>query len=102
MRNQAYIYLTIVGVSSSARGKGFGSKLMDAIKQECDNEGLNLYLVNGVLIDTGPGRLSAIIVPFLENQKIEIVLLTHCHEDHSVMPLTWPAGGFLFILILLH
>ncbi len=44
MRNQAYNYLTIIGVSSSAQGKGFGSKLMDAIKQECDSEGLNLYL----------------------------------------------------------
>ncbi len=44
MKNQAYIYLTIIGVSSSAQGKGFGSKLMDTIKQECDNEGLSLYL----------------------------------------------------------
>ncbi len=34
----------LVGVSSSAQGEGFGSKLMDTIKQECDNEGLNLYL----------------------------------------------------------
>ena len=42
-----------------------------------------LYLVNGVLIDTGPVRLSAILVPFLEKQEIETVLLTHYHEDHS-------------------
>ncbi len=44
MRNQAYKYLTIIGISSAAQGNGFGSKLMDTIKQECDNEGLNLYL----------------------------------------------------------
>ncbi len=42
-----------------------------------------LYLVNGVLIDTGPVKLSAIIVPFLVKQEIEAVLLTHYHEDHS-------------------
>ena len=44
MRNQAYAYLTIIGISSAAQGNGFGSKLMDTIKQECDHEGLNLYL----------------------------------------------------------
>jgi len=44
MKNHAYKYLTVIGVSSSARGKGFGSKLMDAIKQECDKEGLYCYL----------------------------------------------------------
>ncbi len=42
-----------------------------------------LYLVDGVLIDTGPVKLSGILVPFLEQQKIETVLLTHYHEDHS-------------------
>ena len=42
-----------------------------------------LYLVNGVLIDTGPVKLSAIILPFLDQQDIEAVLLTHYHEDHS-------------------
>ncbi len=44
MRDKVYTYLTIIGVSSLAQGKGFGSKLMDTIKQECDNQGLNLYL----------------------------------------------------------
>ncbi len=42
-----------------------------------------LYLVDGVLIDTGPVRLSRILIPFLDQQKIETVLLTHYHEDHS-------------------
>lgn len=42
-----------------------------------------LYLIDGVLIDTGPARLSAILLPFLGRQKIETVLLTHYHEDHS-------------------
>jgi len=44
MRDQAYKYLTIIGVSSQAQGKGFGSKMMDTIKQECNDGGLNLYL----------------------------------------------------------
>ncbi len=43
-RGKVYKYLTIIGVSSSVQGKGFGSKLMDTIKQECDNEDVNLYL----------------------------------------------------------
>ena len=44
MKGHAYMYLIIIGVSSQAQGKGFGSKLMDTICQECDDEGLNLYL----------------------------------------------------------
>lgn len=42
-----------------------------------------LYLLDGVLIDTGPVRLSKILVPFLDQQKIETIFLTHYHEDHS-------------------
>ncbi len=44
MKNKPYVYLTIIGVSSAAQGKGLGSKLMDAIKEECSREGLRLYL----------------------------------------------------------
>jgi len=44
MRRQAYTYLTVIGISSAAQGKGFGNKLMDTIKQECDDEGIYLYL----------------------------------------------------------
>ena len=34
MKNHAYKYLAVIGVSSPARGKGFGSKLMETIKQD--------------------------------------------------------------------
>ncbi len=44
MKNKPYLYLTIIGVSSMAQGKGFGSKIMDAMKEECTREGLHLYL----------------------------------------------------------
>jgi glyoxylase-like metal-dependent hydrolase (beta-lactamase superfamily II) len=41
-----------------------------------------LYLVDGVLIDTGPRNLGKEVMPFLQDQKIERVILTHLHEDH--------------------
>lgn len=42
-----------------------------------------LYLVDEVLIDTGPARLSDTLLPYLDQQKIAAILLTHYHEDHS-------------------
>ncbi len=44
MENNPYKYLTIIGVLSQAQGKGFGSRIMNAIKEECDREGVHLYL----------------------------------------------------------
>ncbi len=44
MKKKPYLYLTIIGVSSQAQGKGLGSQIMDAIKEECDREGFSLYL----------------------------------------------------------
>lgn len=44
MRNKPYLYVMIIGVSSAAQGKGFGSKIMDAIEQEASREGLHIYL----------------------------------------------------------
>lgn len=44
MKNKPYVYLTIIGVSSTAQGKGFGSKLMENIKEECSRKRLHLYL----------------------------------------------------------
>lgn len=44
MKNKRYIYVTILGITSTEQGKGFGSKLMDAIQEECTREGLHLYL----------------------------------------------------------
>lgn len=44
MKNKPYIYLTIIGISSLAQGKGLGSKIMDTIKEECTGKGSNIYL----------------------------------------------------------
>ncbi|NMA69091.1 MAG: MBL fold metallo-hydrolase, partial [Desulfitobacterium sp.] len=46
---------------------------------------VNLYLVDGLLIDTGPFRLRKDSIPFFKEHKIEQVVLTHVHEDHSGM-----------------
>lgn len=40
------------------------------------------YWVDGVLIDTGPHRLSKEFLPFFQARKIDKVVLTHGHEDH--------------------
>ena len=44
MQGTPYIYLTIIGVSPAAQGKGLGSRLLNEIKAECDAQGLHLYL----------------------------------------------------------
>ncbi len=44
MKNKPYVYLTIIGVSSTAQGKGFGSKLINTITEEYSRDGLYLYL----------------------------------------------------------
>ncbi|MFK9094626.1 MBL fold metallo-hydrolase [Bacillus salipaludis] len=41
------------------------------------------FLVDGMVIDTGPQCLEADLIPFYENQNFELVALTHSHEDHS-------------------
>lgn len=46
---------------------------------------INLYLVDGLLIDTGPFRLRKDSIDFFNSHKIEQVALTHVHEDHSGM-----------------
>ncbi len=40
------------------------------------------YLVDGLLIDTGPRIMANDSLPYLEESKIEQVALTHFHEDH--------------------
>ena len=42
-----------------------------------------VYLTDGLLIDTGPRKLEAELIPFYENQSFDQVVLTHSHEDHS-------------------
>ena len=44
MKDEPYIYLTMIGIRSGKQGKGLGSKIMNTIKEECDREGVHLYL----------------------------------------------------------
>ncbi|WP_449355414.1 MBL fold metallo-hydrolase [Virgibacillus natechei] len=41
------------------------------------------FLVDGMLIDTGPKQLEAELTPFYEEHAIDLVTLTHSHEDHT-------------------
>ena len=41
------------------------------------------YLVDGLLIDTGPHRLEAELISFYGKNPFDRVILTHSHEDHS-------------------
>lgn len=43
-RNKPFLYLAIIGISSAAQGKGLGSKIMEAIKEEADRNKLYLYV----------------------------------------------------------
>jgi len=44
MKNKPYMYLVIIGISSAAQGNGFGSKIIDAIKEESSRKGFYIYL----------------------------------------------------------
>lgn len=41
------------------------------------------FYVDGILIDTGQHRMQKSIIKTLENKKINQILLTHHHEDHT-------------------
>ncbi|GAB3062089.1 MBL fold metallo-hydrolase [Virgibacillus ainsalahensis] len=41
------------------------------------------FLVDGMLIDTGPQHLETELIPFYENVSFDLVALTHSHEDHT-------------------
>lgn len=43
------------------------------------------YLIDGLLIDTGPSNLADIAIPFFKSNPIKQVVLTHIHEDHAGM-----------------
>ncbi len=40
------------------------------------------YLIDGLLVDTGPAHVSKELMQFLENKKVQIAINTHHHEDH--------------------
>ena len=42
-----------------------------------------LYLVDELLIDSGPSRLQKEIADYLSNEKFTQVIFTHHHEDHT-------------------
>lgn len=46
---------------------------------------VHLFVVDGLLIDTGPESLKRDSTKFLQENHIEQVALTHLHEDHSGM-----------------
>ena len=41
------------------------------------------YLVDGLLVDTGPAHVSEELMRFLENNKVQKVVNTHHHEDQA-------------------
>src|SRR5699024_9343319 len=41
------------------------------------------FLVDGMLIDTGPQRMEDDLIPFYENHMFDLVALTHNDEDHT-------------------
>ena len=46
---------------------------------------VSIYLIDGLLIDTGPSRRKAELVSLLEQWDMTEVILTHDHEDHTGM-----------------
>ncbi|MFP4039960.1 MAG: MBL fold metallo-hydrolase [Desulfosudaceae bacterium] len=44
---------------------------------------VHVFLVGGVLIDTGQSRMRSAIIGALAEKPIDLILLTHHHEDHS-------------------
>lgn len=41
-----------------------------------------LFLVGGMLVDTGAPNMLQVLTPFYQSSEIELVVLTHSHEDH--------------------
>ena len=44
---------------------------------------VSLYLVDGMLIDTGPSRKADLVTSLLSQWEFDQVVLTHHHEDHT-------------------
>ena len=42
-----------------------------------------LYVVDGLVIDTGQHHMQKFVVELLKEKKLNLILLTHHHEDHS-------------------
>ncbi|MGJ9383138.1 MBL fold metallo-hydrolase [Salipaludibacillus sp. CF4.18] len=44
---------------------------------------VNMFLIDSMLIDTGPVSLLHEYIPFFKRNEIDFVALTHYHEDHT-------------------
>ena len=44
---------------------------------------VSVYVVDGLLVDTGPSRLAREFTSFYSGRRINQAVLTHYHEDHS-------------------
>lgn len=44
---------------------------------------VSVYLIDGLLIDTGPSRRGDFLIPLYEEWDIKDVIVTHHHEDHT-------------------
>lgn len=42
-----------------------------------------VYLVDAVLVDTGPEKLQKDLIHFYKEHRMKLVALTHSHEDHT-------------------
>lgn len=46
---------------------------------------VSIYLVDGLLVDTGPAKMKSKLIPLFQQWDIKKVILTHHHEDHTGM-----------------
>lgn len=54
---------------------------------------VSVYLVDGMMIDTGPFKKSAELIPLFNEWHPSQVVLTHHHEDHTGMAASLEARG---------
>lgn len=47
------------------------------------NMDIYVFIVDGMLVDTGPKVLLKEFIPFFESSDYEQVVITHHHEDHT-------------------
>lgn len=44
---------------------------------------VSIFMIDGLMIDTGPSKKHAILLPLFNEWNMEEVILTHHHEDHT-------------------
>ncbi|PWA12234.1 MBL fold metallo-hydrolase [Pueribacillus theae] len=53
-----------------------------AVKLTPHHRSVYFYVIDGMLIDTGPANSQHESIPFFQENEIDFVSLTHSHEDH--------------------